>query len=267
MPTKRVIIIKFGGSVITKKISNRPQIRGGVILRLTRELKQFIQRSSQTKIILLHGAGSFGHPLVYRYHLLKPPFTSQRLLGYVKTIQSTRRLTNLLAASLQAAKLPVWPLQTSAMVGFKRETMVFFNLSYIKQILSCGFIPLLGGDLVLTHRNQPAIASADNLAVLLARAFPSSKIIFATDVNGVFYEFPPVGNTPPIPSLSRKNLRQLIKQMKRQENKYDMTGGMFGKLQTLLQLRKREVIIFNGLRAKTLLKALSEQPIGTRLHL
>ena len=263
----QTIILKLGGSVITEKKSSRPQIKKAAIQRLTKELKLFTERFPKIKIILLHGAGSFGHPLVYRHKLLEQPLTKLKLLGYAETIYSMRHMSNLLTGFFQSAKLPVLPLQTSAVLAEKNNAMTFSNLWQLKQMLNAGFIPLLGGDMGLTAKNQAIVVSADRLAVMLAKAFPASRIIFATDVDGVFEKFPSPDNTQPLSILYRKNLKDMLKKMNERKSRYDTTGGMAGKLRTLLALRKKEVIIFNGQKQGNLTKALAGQPIGTRLML
>ena len=267
MVKNQTIILKLGGSVITEKLSGRPRIREAVVQQLAKELKLFIQHSPQIRVVLLHGAGSFGHPLVYRHKLLERPLTGARLFGFTETVCSMRHMANLLADNFRVAKLPVLPIQASAVLNEKNNTMVLFNLLHLKQIIDVGFIPLLGGDMGLTQKKQAIVVSADRLTVLLAKAFPVSRIIFATDVDGVFDKFPPSGNTQPLTFLSRENLRCLIKNMNEQKSQYDVTGGMTGKLQTMLALRGKEVIIFNGLRPGGLTKALAGKSIGTRLTL
>jgi len=255
----QTIILKIGGSIITKKFSSRPQIKEKKVRQLAKELKLFTRRFPKTKIILLHGAGSFGHPLVYKYKLLKQPLTGPRLLGFAKTICSTRQLANLLTEIFADAKLPVLPLQASAMSPL--------NLRYLKQMLETGFIPLLGGDIGLTKQNQSILVSADKLAVVLAKAFPNSRVIFATDVNGVFDKFPTSDNANPIPLLSRKGIKSMLKKMSEKNTRYDVTGGMAGKLKTILVLKNKEIVVFNGLKSGNLIKALTGGQIGTRLIL
>lgn len=267
MTKNQPIILKFGGSIITQKFSGRPRIKKAIVWRLAKELKQFIQQSPKTKIVLLHGAGSFGHPLVFRHQLLEHPLAGQRLLGFTETVCSMRRMANLLTDIFRVAKLPVLPLQASAVLNEKGGAMFLFNLQHIKQILAAGFIPLLGGDMGLTKKNKAVVVSADRLAVLLCKALPNSRIIFATNVNGVFEKFLSPDDRRPFPFLSRKNLKRLIGKMTEQKNKYDTTGGMVGKLRTLLSLRGKEVVIFNGLQPGALSKALSGKPVGTKLEL
>jgi isopentenyl phosphate kinase len=265
MVKNKIIILKLGGSIITEKSSGKPKIRRAVIKQLVKELKVFVRRFPKTKIILLHGAGSFGHPLVYRHKLLKQPLTSARISGFAEVVCSMRCMANLLADIFLSAKLPVFPLQTSAVLNEKNNLSNFFHL---KQILDAGFIPLLGGDMGLASKKQAVVVSADKLAVQLAKAFPNSKIIFATDVDGVFEKFPPSKNSQPLASLTRKKIAQVFKGNNIKKSQHDdVTGKMAGKLRAVLALRKTEVIVFNGLKPGGLTKALSGKPVGTRLEL
>jgi isopentenyl phosphate kinase len=226
---------------------------------LARELKIFTQRFPKIRIILLRGAGSFGHPLVFRHKLLLQPLTDQRLLGFVKTVCSTRHMANLLAKIFCDAKLPTLPLQTSAMAPS--------SFRHLKRILDAGFIPLLGGDMGLSPKNQSVVFSADKLAVLLAKMFRNSTIIFATNVNGVFDKFPAPENAKPLSVISRKKIKSMLKKMNEKKNRYDITGAMAGKLKTTLALKNKEVVIFNGLKPKNLTRAMVGEQIGTRLAL
>jgi len=258
-PKNHTVILKLGGSVITEKTSAKPQIKKAIVRQIAKELKLFTQRFPQAKIILLHGAGSFGHPLVYKHKLLERPLAGAQLLVFSKTVCSMRHMANLLTKIFLSNKLPVLPIQTSAI-----------NLSNIwrtKQILDAGFIPLLSGDMSLNKKNQSIVISADKLTVLLAKTFNSSKIIFATDVDGVFKKFPSPDNSQPSSVLRRKDLKNILSKTGWQKNRYDVTGGMVGKLQTLLELKKKEIIILNGSGPGNLTKALMQKPIGTRIIL
>lgn len=255
----QTIILKLGGSVITKKTGSKPQIKKAAVRQIAKELKLFTQRFPKAKIILLHGAGSFGHPLVYKHKLLEKPLAGPQFLGFSETVCSMRYMANFLTEIFVSNKLPVLPVQTSAT-----------NLSSIRQLkqyLDAGFIPLLGGDMGLLKKNRAIVVSADKLAVLFAKAFCNSKIIFATDVDGIFEKFPPEKNKLPFSLLYREKLKNILERMNQQKNRYDVTGAMAGKLKTLLEIKKKEVIIFNGAKPGNLTKALMQKPIGTRIIL
>ena len=251
------IILKLGGSVVTQKQAGKPRLNKKAVLQIAKEIKFFVQRFPKAKIILLHGAGSFGHPLVYRYKILEKPLAGPRILGFSETICSTRKLANLLAEVFLAEKLPVVPIQASA--------LDFSEFNRIGQMLKAGFIPMLGGDMGLEKNNKACVVSADKLAGLLAKAFNVSKIFFATDVDGVFEKFSTGKNAKPASFLNRKTLKNLIKKMSDKNNFCDVTGSMQGKLKEILKLSKKEIIIFNGLKSGKLIGALSGKTEGTRI--
>lgn len=261
MDNSQIIILKLGGSVVTDKMNVRPKIRESAVKQIAVELKKFIKRYPKTKIILLHGAGSFGHPLVYRHKLLEHPLKGPRILGFAKTICSMRQMANSLTDIFRTAKLPVLPIQASAVLSEKNNKICLSNVPSLKQMLDAGFIPLLGGDMAITKKKRAVVVSADTLAVLLAKAFTNSRIVFASDVDGV------LDNGRPFDFLSRKNLEILLKKMSYKKSQRDVTGGMAGKLKNILNLKGKNVIIFNGLKSGGLTKALLGKPIGTRLEL
>jgi len=53
-----LIILKLGGSIITKKESKEPLVDHDNLNRISKE----IASSSFEGLIIVHGAGSFGHP-------------------------------------------------------------------------------------------------------------------------------------------------------------------------------------------------------------
>lgn len=251
------LILKIGGSVITQKQTGKPKLNEKAILQIAKELKTFTKSFPNIKIILLHGAGSFGHPLVYKYKLLSKPLEKKQLLGFSETICATRKLANLLAEIFLLEKLPVAPIQASV--------FDFSNFNRIEQLLKKGFIPMLGGDMSLDKKNQAFVVSADKLMVLFAKKFSAKKLFFGTDVDGVYEKFPAPKNEKPVSFLDKKSLKDLLKKMNSKNNSYDVTGAMQGKLKEILQLSKKEIFIFNCSKPGNLIKVLSGKKEGTRI--
>ena len=61
-----IIILKFGGSVITDKKSEIPKVNHKVLDRICNILKD-----KERNMIIVHGAGSYGHPIAKRYALVE----------------------------------------------------------------------------------------------------------------------------------------------------------------------------------------------------
>ena len=58
------ILLKFGGSVITDKYSNVTSINNENLKKIGKLIN-----FSESQVIIVHGAGSFGHPAAKKYKL------------------------------------------------------------------------------------------------------------------------------------------------------------------------------------------------------
>jgi isopentenyl phosphate kinase len=265
MGSQSLIILKLGGSVITAKKSGAPLLRTRHVARIARTLLR-IWNAKHSNFILLHGAGSFGHPLVYRYGLQDAPITPSRLVGMGKTVNAVRTLTTHLAETFLTIGLPVIPLQTSAFVRYERKQLTFLHSSLIEVTLKHGGIPLFGGDVVFTDSHTTHIVSADDLVVALAKHYPRAKLFFATDVDGVYARFPPPPRSRPLPQITRRELLRLLSPRPLATPR-DVTGGMMGKLEALLALQKRTVTIFNGTHHRLFSCMATTEQWGTTIRL
>jgi isopentenyl phosphate kinase len=123
----------------------------------------------------------------------------------------------------------------------------------------------MGGDGMIADGTRIEIVSADRLAANLAGLFGSKRIVFATDVDGVFKHFPPRRGEKPLATLTRAELTGV--RASRMKLEGDVTGGMAGKLAALTKLRGVTVIVCNGNKKGTLKTALRGGVVGTRITL
>lgn len=267
---KRPLILKLGGSVITDKKSWKPIIKTSHVRRLAREIASVYfngARSLRPPLVLLYGGGSFGHPLAHQYRLSGRSLSTGTLVGAAKTTSAMCKLGMALADIFLKEGVPVVPLQTSSLAQQRNGKLVITNYSLIEDIISHGGIPLLGGDVVIADHRRTVIASADRLASELAQHFHSRKLLFATDVNGVYKRFPARAHERPLRTIPRKELRILAASQTVRNGVIDVTGAMAGKLHSLLSLRNCTVIIFNGLLRNALAEVLRGEEYGTRISL
>jgi len=251
----RPIIVKLGGSIVTEKDATKPVIRTRQVKRLAQEIFHAYgsdKRESHSPLVLLYGAGSFGHPLAHEYQLSGRALSHDTIVGMTKTTHSMRKLGGALTDIFLKEGVPVVPLQTSAFVREQHGKLIVTNYSLIEDILAHGGIPLLGGDVIIADHHHTAIVSADRLASELARHFHSRKLLFATDVSGVYKKFPAQAHEHPIPIMGREELSNMVASQSTKDSKRDVTGAMGGKLRALLSLRNCAVIIFNGLERDAL---------------
>jgi isopentenyl phosphate kinase len=260
-------IIKLGGSIITEKKASRPVLRVRRIKEIAREIKRARSKDKNTPLIILYGGGSFGHPLAHRYQLLDRSLSRDAFMGVGYTVSAVRELGTRLATLLLDAGVPVMPLQTSSFAQVKKGQLRFTDLSIVELILKNGGVPLFGGDVVVSDTGRTAIASADALAVALTGKRKKSRLLFATDTDGVYASFPPHKHQQPLAELDRVALKKFLKTQSSQVTRRDVTGAMLGKLRALLAARDTTALIFNGNTRGIFAEVLSGKQRGSRIIL
>ena len=89
-----MFIIKLGGSVITDK-SKKYSFRKEVADNLSKAIKK-----SNKKVIIVHGAGSFGHILAKKYELNSGHKNDRQLRGFSLTHTMVQKLNTMVLDSL-----------------------------------------------------------------------------------------------------------------------------------------------------------------------
>ena len=83
-----MIILKIGGSVITNKAQENT-FKKGIMDRLSKEIK-----TSGKKIMIVHGAGSFGHITAKKYGLQNGFQDTKQIKGFSLTHLSVQKLNS-----------------------------------------------------------------------------------------------------------------------------------------------------------------------------
>ncbi len=247
------VILKIGGSVITDK-SSVSSARKDEIERISGEIASF-SRNTDSSLILVHGAGSFGHPQAMKYRLGER-FDAQ---GVYLTHVSVKALNSMVVESLNQAgarALPVHPLSSCLLENGK---LVEFQLAHVKLMLERGIIPVIHGDVVMDRVKGAAVLSGDRIIPYIARALGASKIGAGSDVDGVMDERGIV-----IKKITPLSFAGIAKNIKGSAST-DVTGGMLGKVSELLELAGKGVSsrIFNASRKDEVLRFLYGEDVGT----
>lgn len=260
---KKLIIIKIGGSVITNKDTNKASFRKSVTKRLLSELKPF---TSEFQFILVHGAGSFGHPLAKKYRLNEGYINSDSFKGVALTKLSVLKLSQLFLTEMNGLGINSCLIETSTVAQTTNKKISSFNISSIKSVLKLNNIPVLSGDVVYDSKKKIAILSGDQIVVYLAKKLNASKIIFVSDVDGVYNKNPKkFKDAKLIKEINKKNYREIIENVE-MHNSNDVTGEMKGKILTIKEnLKNIQAIIINGSKTNNLKNALEEKKLGTRI--
>jgi isopentenyl phosphate kinase len=248
-----MIILKLGGSVVTDK--SRPfTVRSGLIKRLAREIKE-----SGKRVVLVHGGGSFGHPLASEYELQDGLTEGRQIFGVAKTRLAMDELNNQIIDIFVEAGVSAVSVQTSTVFKCKNKRIEKANLEPVEDFLKIGLTPVLYGDVVLDRAQGVCILSGDQIVAYLTRKFKPEKVILATDVDGVLDNKGVV-----IEVINSKNASSCIRDIATTEG--DVTGGMKGKVEELVELTKSGVsaLVINAAvedRVKNAL--LGKRTIGT----
>jgi isopentenyl phosphate kinase len=184
-----------------------------------------------------------------------------------RTVAAMRELGDHLAAVFLDAGVPLVLLQTSSCVRIQAGCVTFTDKEIIETILESGGFPMLGGDVVIA-RGHTQVVSADALAVALTHVFKKSRLLFASDTNGVFEFFPPRPGERPIVRMDHAELARFLREQRASRATHtDTTGGMVGKLQQLITSQNISITIFNGAVDGNFLRVLERKKVGTYIEL
>ncbi len=253
MVSNGITILKIGGSVITDKGSEDGLVRIEEIERIAAEIRGF-----DGELIVVHGAGSFGHPQAKKYSLDKG-FHAE---GAVVTHNAVRFLNNIMVKTLNDAgvnAVAIHPIGCSIASDGRIVDMFVEN---ILLMLDNGLVPVLHGDVVLDHVRGVSIVSGDQIVPYLAERLSASRIGLGSAANGVVDDR---GET--IARIDPDNF-DYIKNFLGGSAGTDVTGGMFGKVLELLDLGKRAgstSYIFNATISGNVTRFLNGENIGTSI--
>jgi isopentenyl phosphate kinase len=249
------VLLKIGGSVITEKDSDIPErAKAGEIDRLSHEIAEF-KSESGSNLILVHGAGSFGHPQAKKYKL-NEEFNAH---GAYLTHASVKKLNSIVLESLNRAGVPSLSVHPLNSCLSENGNLVYFQLEQIKIMLERGIVPVLHGDVVMDRIKGIAVLSGDRIIQHLALELKASKIGAGSNVDGVLDDRGDV--IKKITPLSFMELKTHIKG----STSTDVTGGMLGKVSELLELANAGISsrIFNASKKGIVSRFLYGEDVGT----
>ena len=257
---KAPVVVKLGGSAITDK-SKASTARLEVIHNAIKEVAAF-----SGPMILLHGGGSFAHPFVSRA-ALRNGFRQKSQLSLVSEIElNLDQLTRIIGVGLLLRHRPFVPLAPMSFMTLRRGQVGRSFLDPITAALRLGLIPLIHGDVAFDEIRGCGIVSADRIASLLGEKMGTSRVLFGSDVEGLYDGNPKTSSKAElIVEVNRSNYIRVLKGLKPTSD--DVTGGMRGKVLQALRLAKHgcESYIFNLTESGNLGSLLrGSSSIGTR---
>ncbi len=225
-------ILKLGGSAITEKSGYRkPRIdRINQIVKAIAE----VWKEGERKLVIVHGAGSFGHAVVLKHGINEGIRTDEHRLGYADTHAACSELSLLVAKAFIDEGVPAVSIPPSSIIRQKNKRIIEFREDVVKDYLSAGYLPVLYGDMVPDEELGGSVCSGDQVMAWLGKE--AEFLVFATDVDGVLDDKGEL-----IPEITSGNFEEVSRHLK--ERKSDVTGAMKGKVGELLSLGTTSYIV------------------------
>ncbi len=260
----RPTILKIGGSVITDK-NTELGVQMEVITRIADEL----QEANPRNLIIVHGGGSFGHPVAQK-HAIKEGFKEeQQIIGFAETHHVMTVLNGIFMDALIWRGIPAVSITPSSCAMTRNGRIQCFEDSPIKQLLKMGFIPVLYGDAVFDTELGFTILSGDQLVSFLAMRFNAKNILIGVDVDGLYNADPK--DNPEAKMFDRLTLEELkkVKGFFGGSSACDVTGGMANKISELIPAVEQGIpaLVFNATKPKYIYKVLKGDKVkGTLIE-
>jgi len=254
-----MILIKLGGSVITDK-TRYHTVRMDVLERLCGEIA-----ASGKKVAIVHGAGSFGHIIAHKYDLVNGLKNDAQITAVAAVSRDMRELNLMVLNSLIDAGIAPISIPPSACFRLKGGRLDISDVEIVRRYLDIGISPVLFGDVLLDDELGFSICSGDQLIAVMAKKLFPEKVIFVSDIDGIMDRDP----ADPAAMLIKELRQDEIKQRTFTSKVKDVTGGIWGKMETMFDLSAHglECILINGMVPGRLRSALEgKEVVGTRIR-
>ncbi|GAB4579250.1 MAG: isopentenyl phosphate kinase [Anaerolineales bacterium] len=263
--------LKLGGSVITDK-TKPGTARLDVLARLAGEIAEVkkeigVQFSTDLRLIVGHGSGSFGHVPAKKYGTRQGVWLPEQWRGFAEVWREADLLNRLVVDALIGAGLPAIRFAVSGSVTARAGQVVAWDLSPLRAALDAGLLPVVYGDVVFDQAWGGTILSTEDIFAHLARELHPIRVLNAGIEEGVWADYPAC--TRLIPEITPENFEEVGAALGG-SSATDVTGGMASKVREMLGLAEvspgLEGWIFSGAIPGRVAEALRGKTVGTRIR-
>ena len=274
---KELVFLKLGGSLITDKTQPYTP-RLDVMDDLALQIKTSLQTHPSLRLIIGHGAGSFGHVPASEYHTrdgLPPRATplahrerdeteENYWKGFAEVWYQASALNRYVMKSLHNAGVRTISLSPASSVIASNGEVSFWETTPIRMALSGWIVPVIHGDVVFDEVRGGTILSTEDLFMHLVRALSPERLLLAGLEAGVWADFP--DRTKLVKQITPRNFEE-VKAGVGKAAGADVTGGMESKVKQMLDLVREApemtIQIFSGEESGNLVRALTGETLGT----
>jgi len=274
---QELVFLKLGGSLITDKTQPyTPRLE--VMQDLALQIGTALQTHPNLRLVLGHGAGSFGHVPASEYRTRDglPPHPTPLAhrgrdrteenywKGFAEVWYQAEMLNRYVMDALHKAKIQAITLPPSASVIASGGQVSVFETTPIRMALSAGVMPVIHGDVVFDEVRGGTILSTEDLFMYMARALSPDRILLAGLEAAVWEDFP--ARTKKIEKITPDSFEEVRTGVGKAAGA-DVTGGMESKVSQMLELVKNSSVasvqIFSGEEPGNLVRVLTGETLGT----
>jgi isopentenyl phosphate kinase len=275
---KELVFLKLGGSLITDK--TRPYTP---LLDMMDDLALQIATSLRSqpglRLVIGHGAGSFGHVAASEYktrdgyprpspltHRERDATEDNYWKGFAEVWYQASSLNRYVMEALHKAGLRTIALPPSGSVIASDGQVAVWETTPIRMALAAGMVPVIFGDVVFDEVRGGTILSTENLFAFLVKAMAPDRVLLAGLEEAVWEDFP--ARTRRIERITPESFEE-IKHGVGGSVSADVTGGMEAKVREMLDLIQEtpglKIQIFSGTQPGNLVRALLGETLGTEI--
>jgi len=228
-----------------------------------RRLAEEIKAAWPTPVVIIHGGGSFGHPVAKKYGIAAGLISDQQIPGFAKTHQAMVDLNSIIVKAFFDAGIPTMSVSPSSFIATNDGRISKVDFEIVGRLVVRGVLPVLFGDAVIDRKKGFTILSGDQLAVCLAVSLGATKLIFGVDVDGVYTSNPKL--SPKARLIDCLELNKIDGFVKIGASlSTDVTGGMLGKVSEAREAVRKgvDVQFVNATKPDVILKALKGEPVA-----
>jgi isopentenyl phosphate kinase len=222
------VLVKLGGSILTDKAGNCAINHDRLAA-----IAQAIAAWREDEVILVHGAGSCGHPEAKQHHL-DIGLDQNNKQGIYVTHHAVRTLNDAVVSALRASGAEAIGIHPLDACVANNGRIISFECGAVELLVQHGIIPVLHGDVGMDRSRGACIISGDQLVRYLPQVMQIDRIGLATDVPGVLD-----GSGSVVPRIDRASACALDIGT---SGNTDVTGGMRGKIEELLALADSGIV-------------------------
>jgi isopentenyl phosphate kinase len=248
---QKLALIKLGGSVVTFK--DRPlAANAAAIDGISRVLAQL-----DVPLIVVHGGGSFGHYWSVKYDMHTKSATYDAH-GVSVVHESMVALNQIIVNSMIRAGLNPYGFPPSLFTTDRKPLVA--KIRQVYTMARSKAMPVTFGDIVHMGGTKYSILSGDALVTILAKVLRPSRVVFATNVDGIYKDMDSKELMPEIRVADKKSIAFS------EGSGTDVTGGMQRKVIEAFKIasHRMHVLMVNGLVPERIAEAVEGRlRIGT----